>query len=246
MRRVLLVLFGLLISFLCFAGTSYAANYTVKPGDTLYLIARKFGITTQQLMSANGLTGNTIYPGQVFYIPTGNNTYTVQPGDTLYLIARAKGTTVDALKSANGLSRSDIYPGQVLTIPSTSGSEAYRGSNSSQDAYLLAQLIYAEARGEPFEGQVAVGAVVLNRVKDSRFPNSISGVIYDPWQFETVQDGQIYMTPDTTARRAADAALTGWDPTGGALYFYNPAKADGSFFKGKTYLCTIGNHAFYK
>ncbi|MGB9791560.1 MAG: LysM peptidoglycan-binding domain-containing protein [Thermacetogeniaceae bacterium] len=233
------------------------SSYVVKPGDTLFLIAKAYGITVDSLIKANNLKTTTIYPGQVLQLPACSSAgsssiqnsscirYTVQPGDTLYLIAKAYGTTVDRIMADNNLTTTWIYPGQVLYI-NAGNSEASRGEVSSSDAYLLAQLIYAEARGEIFEGQVAVGAVVLNRVKDPRFPKTIRDVIYEPWQFESVLNGQINLTPDAVAIRAANAALSGADPTGGALYFYNPSKADGSFFKTLTYLCTIGNHAFYK
>ncbi len=243
---------------------SQGSQYTVKPGDTLYLIAQAHGITVDSIMAYNNLKTTTIYPGQVLQLPPGNSwgtnpgqnssgtRYTVKPGDTLYLIARAHGTTVDRIMADNNLTTTWIYPGQVLYLsgcaPSNTGwgSEASRGEVTPEDAYLLAQLIYAESRGEIFEGQVAVGAVVLNRVKDPRFPNTIRDVIYEPWQFEPVLNGQINLTPDAVAIQAADAALSGADPTGGALYFFNPSKADGSFFNTLTYLCTIGNHAFYK
>jgi len=243
---------------------SSGSQYTVKPGDTLYLIAQAHGTTVDSIMAYNNLKTTTIYPGQVLQLPPSNSgnanpgqnssgsQYTVKPGDTLYLIARAHGTTVDRIMADNNLTSTWIYPGQVLYLPESTpvntggGSDASRGEVTTEDAYLLAQLIYAESRGEIFEGQVAVGAVVLNRVKDPRFPNTIRDVIYQPWQFETVQDGQINLTPDAVARRAADAALSGADPTGGALYFFNPSKTDGSFFNTLTYLCTIGNHAFYR
>ncbi len=241
------------------ASNSPGFQYTVKPGDTLYLIAQAHGTTVNSIMAYNNLKTTTIYPGQVLQLPPSNpgqnssgTRYTVKSGDTLYLIARAHATTVDRIMADNNLTTTWIYPGQVLYLPESTpvntggGSEASRGEVTSEDAYLLAKLIYAESRGEIFEGQVAVGAVVLNRVKDPRFPKTIRDVIYQPWQFETVLDGQINLMPDAIAIQAADAALSGADPTGGALYFFNPSKADGSFFNTLTYLCTIGNHAFYK
>lgn len=231
------------------------SSYVVKPGDTLFLIAKAYGITVDSLIKYNNLKTTTIYPGQVLQLPPCTSSdriqnpsyikYIVQPGDTLYLIAKAYGTTADRIMADNNLTTTWIYPGQVLYI-NTATTGVSRGEVSSSDAYLLAQLIYAEARGEIFEGQVAVGAVVLNRVKDPRFPKTIRDVIYEPWQFESVLNGQINLTPDAVAIRAANAALSGADPTGGALFFFNPSKADGSFFKTLTYLCTIGNHAFYK
>jgi N-acetylmuramoyl-L-alanine amidase len=117
-------------------------------------------------------------------------------------------------------------------------------TSSSGDSYLLARLIYAEARGEPYTGQVAVGAVVLNRVKSSLFPNTVSGVIYQSGAFTPVSDGQINLSPNSTAIRAAQDAMNGWDPTYGCLYYYNPATATSKWMLSKTVNLVIGNHAF--
>lgn len=117
-------------------------------------------------------------------------------------------------------------------------------SSVSGDAYLLARIIYGEARGEAYTGQVAVGAVVLNRVKSSSFPNTISGVIYQAGAFDAVRDGQINLTPDSTAVRAARDALNGWDPTYGCLYYYNPATATSRWMLSKKVHLVIGSHAF--
>ena len=117
---------------------------------------------------------------------------------------------------------------------------------NSNELYLLAKCIYAEARGEPYVGQVAIGAVVLNRVKDSRFPNTISGVIYQPLAFTAVADGQINLNPDQTAINAANDALNGWDPTYGCLYYYNPATATSKWIWGLPVVLKIGRHNFCK
>lgn len=121
---------------------------------------------------------------------------------------------------------------------------AQTSSSSSADAYLLARVVYSEARGEPYTGQVAVAAVVLNRVKSSSFPNTISGVVYQPWAFTAVNDGQINLTPDATAKKAANDALNGWDPTYGCLYYYNPVTATNAWIRSKTIHLTIGKHVF--
>lgn len=117
---------------------------------------------------------------------------------------------------------------------------------SSNELYLLAKCIYAEARGEPYEGQVAIGAVVLNRVKDPRFPNTISGVIYQPGAFTAVADGQINLSPNQTAINAANDALNGWDPTYGCLYYYNPATATSKWIWSLPVVLKIGKHSFCK
>ena len=117
-------------------------------------------------------------------------------------------------------------------------------TQTSGDLYNLAKCIYAEARGEPYVGQVAVGAVILNRVESSKFPNTIYGVIYQPYAFTCVADGQINLEPDETAYNAARDALNGWDPTYGALYYYNPATATSSWIWSRQILVTIGKHNF--
>ena len=131
----------------------------------------------------------------------------------------------------------------ALGMTLTSGSSSNSSYNSS-DTYLLAKCIYAEARGEPYLGQVAVGAVVLNRVRSSSFPNSISGVIYQPYAFTAVADGQINLEPNDTAYSAARDALNGWDPTNGCLYYFNPATATSSWIWSRQVKLTIGKHKF--
>lgn len=119
------------------------------------------------------------------------------------------------------------------------------GSNyTSSDLYLLAKCIYAEARGESYTGQVAVGAVILNRVDSPAFPNTIAGVIYQKNAFTAVSDGQINLEPDQTAMNAASDAMNGWDPTYGCLYYYNPAVATSSWIFGRETVTVIGKHVF--
>ena len=112
----------------------------------------------------------------------------------------------------------------------------------------MARAINGEARGEPYEGQVAVGAVILNRVKDSRFPNSISGVIYQSGAFTAVSDGQINapIDEDSTVYKAAQDAMNGWDPTGGCVYYFNPDTATNSWIWSRPHVITIGKHRFCK
>ncbi|TZE82875.1 spore cortex-lytic enzyme [Calorimonas adulescens] len=119
-----------------------------------------------------------------------------------------------------------------------------RGISSRDDYTLLARLIHGEARGEPYIGKVAVGAVVLNRVKSSKFPNTISGVIFQPGAFTAVADGQIWLNPDDESLRAARDALNGWDPSGGALYYYNPAKTTSGWIWSRPVITVIGKHRF--
>lgn len=117
-------------------------------------------------------------------------------------------------------------------------------SVSNNDLNLLAHCVYAEARGESYTGQVAVAAVILNRVKSPDFPNTIAGVIYQPWAFTCVNDGQINLTPNQTAINAARDALNGWDPTYGCLYYYNAGTATNKWIYNKKTVVTIGHHVF--
>ena len=123
-----------------------------------------------------------------------------------------------------------------------------QGSGQTSDIQLLARAINGEARGESYEGQVAVGAVILNRVKSSKFPNTISGVIYQAGAFTAVSDGQINVPIDekSTVVKAAQDALNGWDPTGGAIYYFNPNTATSSWIWSRPQIKTIGSHIFCK
>lgn len=119
-------------------------------------------------------------------------------------------------------------------------------ATTNKNLDLLARLIHAEARGEPYEGMVAVGAVVLNRVEDSRFPNTIAGVIYQSGAFDVVGDGQINLAPNNTSIRAARDALNGWDPSYGCIYYFNPATATSKWIWSRPLVVKIGNHHFCK
>jgi len=129
----------------------------------------------------------------------------------------------------------------ALGMPVSSSNSSYESNVN-----LLAHIISAESRGEPYVGMVAVGAVVLNRVKHPSFPNTIAGVIYQPGAFTAVTDGQMYAAVTDTAYKAARDALNGWDPSGGAIYYYNPAKTTSKWIYSREVIVTIGNHVFAK
>ncbi len=235
-------------------------NYTVKPGDTLYGIGRKFGLNYRSIMGNNNLESVTIFPGTKLNIPGGRiNVHVVKPGDTLYRISRKYGVTVAALKVSNGLSTSFISPGMKLLVPiSGVRHEEVRvrpvmsgiSSFSKNDIRLLARLIHAEARGESLEGQIAVGAVIINRLMSDRFPGTIREVIFQRtngvYQFTPVQNGQINLEPNQAAFYAAERAIKGEDPTGGALFFYNPETSSDRWIKTLPVTKVIGNHVFAK
>ena len=149
------------------------------------------------------------------------------------------GLTVDGIAGPETLAALGLPTGEPTYAPAT-------GATNSNDLNLLAHLIYGEARGEPYIGQVAVGAVVINRTRDGRFPHTIPGVIYEPGAFDAVYDGQINLDPDTNAYNAARDALNGWDPSGGAIYYFNPATATSSWIWTRTIVAVIGKHYFAK
>lgn len=251
------ILIGVLV-VLSTAGLAEAGTaYTVQAGDSLYLISSRFGTTVPNLKSANGLTSNSIYVGQRLVIPGGTGAsvstgagtrYVVQGGDNLYKISVKFGVTVASIKKANKLWKDLLYPGQALTIPVRSSREASTASRSfsRSEMDLLAKAVFAEARGEVYEGQVAVAAVILNRVKHPDFPNTISGVIYQPGAFTAVTDGQINLTPNQSAYNAVRDAINGWDPSKGAIYYWNPATAQSKWVWSRPVIVKIGNHVFAK
>ena len=163
--------------------------------------------------------------------------YGEETRDAVILFQRRNGLTVD------GRVGPDTAAALGVTL-SSSGSSSTSATIISADHRLLAKLVYAEARGESYMGQVAVAAVVLNRVESASFPNTISGVIYQSGAFSCVSNGSINNTPDSTAIRAALDALNGWDPTGGCLYYYNPRKTDDEWIRTRTVKTVIGNHYF--
>lgn len=122
--------------------------------------------------------------------------------------------------------------------------QASRGASTRDEVYLLAQAVHGEARGEPYIGQVAIAAVILNRVEHPSFPNTINGVIYQPGAFTAVSDGQIYLTPDDSTIKAANDALAGWDPSGGAIYYYNPVTSTNRWIFSRPTIKQIGKHVF--
>ena len=147
-------------------------------------------------------------------------------------------STYDAViqfQKKNGLGISETTAASAVTTAA---------SGYASEVELLARLIHGEARGEPYVGMVAVGAVVLNRVKSSRFPNTMAGVIYQSGAFDAVSDGQINLAPSEQSRRAARDAMNGWDPTSGCLYYYNPATATSSWIWSREVRLTIGDHSF--
>ena len=165
-----------------------------------------------------------------YYSGSVDGVYGSQTEKAVRQFQRKNGLTVDGVAGKQTLA--------ALGISDTAS------TGQSNDAALLARLISAEARGEPYTGQVAVGAVVLNRVKHPSFPNSISGVIYQRGAFSCLDDGQFDQPVADSAYKAAQDALGGWDPSGGAIYYFNPTTATSAWIWSRPLLTTIGKHRF--
>lgn len=155
--------------------------------------------------------------------------------------------TVSAVKTfqrKNGLTADGIVGNATAKAMGISVRAGTNSSYTNNDTYLLAKAVYSEARGEPYVGQVAIAAVILNRVKSSAFPNTVAGVIYQPWAFTAVHDGQFELEPNATAYQAARDAHNGWDPTYGSIYYYNPRTATNTWIRSRKVTTTIGKHVF--
>ncbi|MBM7614904.1 cell wall hydrolase [Alkaliphilus hydrothermalis] len=189
--------------------------------------------------------------------PITTNQYVVKANDTLSLISQRSNVSINTLRQLNNISSDVILKGQVLTIKSTIDTASKKSNTAvssrgerEEDLYWLSRIIHAEAQGEPYEGKVAVGNVILNRVKSNLFPNTIEGVVFDKQhgytQFSPVIDGSIYNNPGADSIQAAKDALNGVSPVGESLYFLNPRKAENFWIiKNRVFYKTIGDHDFY-
>jgi N-acetylmuramoyl-L-alanine amidase len=228
-----------------------AATYKIISGDTLYKLGNLFGTTSEVIAKQNNLTGSAIYPGQVLTIP--GDIYTVKAGDTLYLIAKRYGISLYTLQRANNQWDNMIYEGQKLNLPGVINGILQTGASigvipySQSDVDLLARLIMAESEGEPYQGKVAVGAVVVNRVKSTIFPNTIREVIYQKvngyYQFTPVLNGAINKPATQECIKAAYEALRGIDPTDGALFYFDDT-ATNTWLRAKPVSIIIDNMIF--
>ena len=172
-----------------------------------------------------------------YYTGSVDGIYGSKTFEAVKYFQRKNGLTADGIAGTKTL--------QALGITSSSSSGGGKSSNNT-DVNLLSKLVYAEARGEPYKGMVAVASTVLNRVSDSRFPNSIAGVIYQSGAYTCVSDGQINLTPDSQAKKAAQDAINGWDPTSGCVYYFNPSTATSAWIWSRPQVITIGKHIFCK
>jgi len=219
-KKIILTISVLLtLSFFSFAMSQYASADLYKKGSS--------GATVREIQTR--LKNWGYYFGEV---------------DGIYGSQTEKA--VRYFQSKNGLSVDGQVGNQTLAAlgMQPSGNSSGGSSGSDGDLALLARLISAEARGEPYEGQVAVGAVVLNRVEHPSFPNSISGVIYQSGAFSCLYDGQFDQPVAESAYRAARDAMNGWDPSYGAIYYFNPVTATSAWIWSRPLIVTIGRHRF--
>lgn len=172
-----------------------------------------------------------------YYSGSIDGIYGTQTVNAVKYFQRKNGLTVDGIAGPATL--------KAMGITSSSSSSSSSSSYNS-NLNLLARVIYGEARGEPYTGQVAVGAVVMNRIKSSSFPNTLAGVVYQPGAFDAVKDGQVNLTPNSTAKKAAQDAMNGWDPSYGAIYYFNPSTATNKWIWSRPMTVTIGKHRFCK
>lgn len=216
--------------------TSVTAVMCFAFGDIfMYREAEETAVLKQGSTGTQVKTVQTKLKSWGYYTGTVDGIYGAKTTAAVKYFQQKNGLTADGIVGA----KTAAALGISLTTTTASNS-----GYSSSDLYLLAKCVYAEARGEPYIGQVAIAAVVLNRVEDSRFPNTISGVIYQPYAFTAVSDGQINLEPNATATSAAQDALNGWDPTNGCIYYYNPATATSAWIWSREVKLSIGSHNF--
>ena len=223
--NTILILF--LVISVCAGGIgAYAAVFR---DESVYALSR-YGSTGTEVKNIQKVLKKLGY-----YTGSVDGIYGTKTKKAVTSFQRDCGLTVDGI----------CGPQTLLYLGLSSGSQSSSGY-SNEDITLLAKVISAEARGESYEGQVAVGAVVLNRVAHPSFPDTISGVIYQNGAFSCVNDSNWYQPVADSAKRAAQDALNGWDPSGGAVYYYNPAKTNDKWIRTRTVIKVIGNHYFCK
>lgn len=195
-----------------------------------------------QTLSKVGSTGTEVRQIQTrlknwgYYNGAVDGVYGTQTKNAVIYFQRKNGLTADGVAGPATLS--------AIGLPSGTSGGGAAGGYSSNDVNLLARVISAESRGEPYEGQVAVGAVILNRIQHPSFPNTLAGVIYQPGAFSCLNDGGINAAVASSAYKAARDAINGWDPCGGAIYYYNPAKATSKWILSRPVIVVIGDHRF--
>lgn len=249
------------ITFVCSHSTAEASTiHTVKKNDTLWGISKQYGVSIQSIKQANNKGNDQTFIGEQLHIPISVNSneitvhqnakpanisgqiiYQVQPGDSLETIAQRYNVTVQSIKQMNNTIENKLYTGQHLKINS---------SISEKEKDLMARLVTAEAGGESYKGKVAVAKVILNRVNAKGFPNTITGVIYEPikygYAFTPVTDGRINQPASAEAKMAVEEAISTNGIHSDWLYFYNPKTSTDKWITTRQTVAVIGNHVFAK
>ncbi|MGZ7151791.1 cell wall hydrolase [Bacillus sp. BC08] len=249
------------ITFVCHQSTAEASTiHTVKKNDTLWGISKQYGVSVQSIKQANNKGKDQTFIGEQLHIPGSTNSkeiivrqnakpanisgqiiYQVQQGDSLETIAKRYNVTVQSIKQINNTIGNKLYTGQHLKINS---------SISEKEKDLMARLVTAEAGGESYEGKVAVAKVILNRVKAKGFPNTITGVIYEPikygYAFTPITDGRINQPASPEATMAVEEAISTNGIHSDWLYFYNPKTSTDKWITTRQTVAVIGNHVFAK
>lgn len=215
--------------------------------NALFLCLFSFQAETEDVLSKMGSRGSEVRTIQTklknwgYFFDKVDGIYGEKTRDAVIWFQKKNGLTADGIAGPATLKAMGIYSS---SDSGASGSGTGGGKYSQSDYNLLARLISAEARGESYTGQVAVGAVVLNRVEHPSFPNTISGVIYQKGAFSCLDDGQFNQPVAESSYRAAQDALNGWDPSGGAIYYYNPVTATNQWIRSRPVIIQIGKHLF--
>lgn len=207
----------------------------------LFAIVLTSEVTTEETLSRFGSSGS-----EVRNIQTKLKSWGYYNGSVDGIYGSKTVSAVKSFQRKNGLTADGIAGTKTLAAMGiSSGGSSNTGTNSA-NIDLLARAIHGEARGEPYTGMVAVGAVILNRVDSPNFPSTVAGVVYQKGAFDAVSDGQINLTPNEQSYNAARDAMNGWDPTGGAIYYFNPATATNKWIWSRPLTITIGKHRFCK
>ncbi len=262
MKKKLQLIIVIMVLVLFGQAAQASGSYVVQRGDTLWLIAQRHNTTMGALIQANSLSNpDVIEVGQALVLPgSGLRTHVVRPGETMWLISRQYGVTVNELSRQNNVVNVNmLFTGTTLIIPGKGTTPAAPPAAvpavssrafSASELDLFARIVHAESAGEPYIGQVAVAATILNRMDSSRYPNTLSGVVYQIeggyYQYSPVLDGRINLPANETARMAVRDAISGQDPSLGATGFYNPRKTSNVWVRQQPVTTVIANHVFFK
>lgn len=219
----------------------FLVTWTLFMGIMIYICIYNIGLVKEAATYRYGSRGQVVIQIQTRLKKWG---YYKGPVDGAY--GYQTYTAVKYFQRKHGLYPDGVAGTKTLAALGINAANTTRTVTGSQNVNLLARTINGEARGETYTGQVAVGGVIMNRVRDPRFPKTVAGVIYQPGAFTAVSDGQIHANLEPTPQRAARDAINGWDPSGGAIYYYNPAKTTNKWIWSRPIIKRIGKHIFCK